>query len=141
MASSSLENKSKLFGLVFGLLFFIPVAALSIFAIRSDWSQSTVSELQSPSRINLTNDTDYRIAKILVTDQSNGNTIELTPAIEPHQTLPLEINQSKTSTLPCSLDTTIGWDDGDQTRIGTLDFCANANKSLVVKYPTGTGFE
>jgi hypothetical protein len=32
-------------------------------------------------------------------------------------------------------------DDGEQAKIGTLDFCYNANKSLVVKYPDGTAFE
>jgi hypothetical protein len=141
MNSTSLENKSKLFGLVFGLFFFVPVTALSILAIRSDWSQSTGNELQSPTSIKLTNDTDYRISKVLVTDQAKAYTIELSGVIESHQTLPIEINQSKASALPCSMDTTIGWDDGDQTKIGTLNFCTNANKTLVVRYPTGTGFE
>jgi hypothetical protein len=43
--------------------------------------------------------------------------------------------------MPCGLETTISWDDGEQAKIGTLDFCYNANKSLVVKYPDGTAFE
>lgn len=141
MNSTSLENKSKLFGLVFGLLFFIPVAALSILVIRSSWSESTGSELQSLTSLNVTNDTEYRISKVLVTDQANGNTIELSGTIEANQTLPLEIDKTKTGALPCNLDTTVGWDDGSQTKIGTLNFCANANKSLVIKYPTGTGFK
>ena len=105
-------------------------------------SEASGDQLPTMTTFSLKNDTDYPIDKVLlsfpgrdtpfVPQQSNADS---------RQSVDVLLGNGTMDALPCTMDATVQYSDGEKKELGSLDFCANSGKTLVVRYPDGSDFE
>ena len=136
---------------VCGLITF--AASIGIVAITApkaaqsttDSSSTTASsggELPTLATVHLKNDSDWPLEKLVLIYPGQAKPFEAQSATtEAHQSSDVLLGNGTMDALPCEMDARIIWQDGDKTDLGKFDFCANSNKTLVVRYPEGSAFE
>jgi hypothetical protein len=121
---------------------FAPKGLESAKGLSPNGESSDDQLLPTMTTIHLKNDSDYPLEKILLTYPGRDKAFEAQQAhTDAHQSSDVLLGNESKDALPCTMEASIVWSDGDQTDLGSLDFCANSNKTLAVRYPSGSGFE
>lgn len=107
----------------------------------SSTSEASGDQLPTMATFSLKNDTDYPIDKLLLSFPGQDGFVPQQSNAEAHQSVDVLLGNGTMDALPCTMDATIQYSDGEKKELGSLDFCANADKTLVVRYPDGSAFE
>lgn len=148
MTSPEFVKNSKIFGLVFALCFFIPVTGLTILALNTDSSEdggapsvgnANTDHSAPPAFVTLKNDTVYPIAKLVFS--GNGVSTEIQTPLDPQQVGEFSFDTPSSKSLPCTLDATVVYRDGEEASIGSFDFCSNSSSTLLIRDQSDSKFE
>lgn len=121
---------------------FAPKGLESVEGLSPDGESSVDELLPTMATIHLKNDTNYAIEHLLlsVPDSEDPFTPQISKA-DAHQSIDVLVGNGTMDALPCTMDATVQYADGEKKDLGSFDFCANAQQTLVIRYPEGSDFE
>ena len=121
---------------------FAPKGLESVEGLSPDGESSVDELLPTMATIHLKNDTDYPIEHLLLSVP--GSEDPFTPQVsmaDARKSVDVLVGNGTKDALPCTMDATVQYADGEKKDLGSFDFCANAQQTLVIRYPEGSDFE